>query len=170
MNHPLPPVDELQKLPLYELISLLDDLQAPEPISYVPVTPIWTWIFGIAALIAALLLFKIWRSWQRERYRRTACQELQRTAGVRGSPYVMKVSQILKWTALAAYPRKRVASLEGEDWLHFLDSTSEGTEFTEGVGQALASAPYQRTADLDEAALRSLATKWVRTHRRGVLS
>jgi hypothetical protein len=170
MNPQLPPLEELQKLPLYELIPLLDDIQVPEPISYFPVTPIWTWIFGIAALIAALLLYKIWRSWQRERYRKAACQELQRIAGVRGAAYVMKVSKILKWTALAAYPRKRVASLEGEDWLRFLDSTSEGTGFTDGVGQALAASQYQRTADLDEAALGTLATKWIRTHQRGVWS
>lgn len=170
MNPVLPSPEELEKLPLYDLISLLDDLLAPEPISYFPVTPIWTWIFGIAALILALLLFWSWKRWQRERYRKAACQELQRTTGDRGTLYVMKISQILKGAALEAFPRKRVASLEGEDWLRFLDSTSGLTEFTEGVGQALASSQYQRTADLDEAALGILAKKWVRTHRRGVLS
>ena len=170
MNPPLPPLEELEKLPLYDLISLLDDVQVPEPISYFPVTPIWTWIFWIMALIAAFLLFQYWKRWQRERYRKLACHELERTAGVKGSAFVMKVSQILKWTALAAYPRKRVASLEGVDWLHFLDSTSGGTEFTEGVGQSLASSQYQRNADVDEDALGALAKKWIRTHRRGVLS
>lgn len=170
MNHQLAPVEELEKLPISELTRLLDDLQAPEPISYFPVTPIWTWIFGIAAVIAALLLFKAWKRWQRERYRKLACQELEGTVGVKGPAYSMKVSQILKWTALAAYPRRQVASLEGVDWLRFLDSTSGGTDFTEGVGQALSSSQYQRTADLDEAALGTLATKWIRTHRRGGLS
>lgn len=170
MNPPLPPPEELEKLPLYELISLLEDVKAPEPVSYFPATPIWTWIFWIAALIVLVLLFKAWKHRQRERYRRVACHELQRTAGVKGSTYSMKVSHILKWTALSAYPRKRVASLEGEDWLRFLDSTSGGTEFTEGVGQSLASSQYQRTADFDEAALGDLAKKWIRTHRRGVVS
>ena len=138
MNPPLPPLEELEKLPLYDLISLLDDVQVPEPISYFPVTPIWTWIFWIMALTAAFLLFQYWKGWQRERYRKLACHELERTGGVNCSAYVMKVTQILKWTALTAYPRKRVASLEGVDWLHFLDSTSGGTEFTAGVGQSLA--------------------------------
>ena len=170
MNPPLPPLEELEKLPLYELIPLLDDLQVPEPISYFPVTPIWTWIFGFAALIAALLLFKFWKRWQRERYRKLACHELERAASVNGAAYVRKVSQILKWTALAAYPRKRVANLEGVDWLHFLDSTSGGTEFSEGVGQSLASSQYQRNADVEEDALGALAKKWIRTHRRRVLS
>jgi hypothetical protein len=169
MSHPLPPVDELQKLPLYDLISLLDDVQVPEPISYFPVTPIWTWIFWIMALIAALLLFKFWKRWQRERYRKLACHELERAASVNGAAYVRKVSQILKWTALAAYPRKRVASLEGESWLSFLDITCSGTEFSEGVGQSLVSTQYQRNADLDEKALGVLAKRWVKMHQRGVL-
>lgn len=170
MNPSLPPAEELEKLPLYDLISLLDDVHAPEPVSYFPATPIWTWIFWIAALVTLLLLYKAWRRWKRERYRKVACNALERTAGVRGPAYVMKVSQILKWTALAAYPRKRVASLNGEGWLHFLDSTSDGTEFTGGVGESLASSQYRRDADLDEDALGALAKKWIRTHRRGVLS
>ena len=170
MNPPLSPPEELEKLPLYDLISLLDDVQAPEPISYFPVTPIWTWIFWIMVLIAVFFLFKTWKRWKRERYRKLACHELEGTAGVKGPAYIMKVSQILKWTALAAYPRKRVASLEGVDWLHFLDSTSGGTEFMEGAGQALASSQYQRNADVEEDALDALAKKWIRTHQRGVLS
>jgi hypothetical protein len=169
MNPPLLPPDELEKLPLYDLISLLDDIQAPEPISYFPVTPIWTWIFSITALLALFLLFKAWKQWQRERYRKIACDELTYTAHIKGSAYAMRVSQILKWTALAAYPRKRVASLEGEEWLRFLDSTSEGLEFTQGVGQLLAASQYQRNANVDEAVLGVLAKKWIRTHRRGVL-
>jgi hypothetical protein len=170
MNPSLPSPEELEKLPLYELISLLDDLHAPEPISYFPATPVWTWIFWISALIMLLLLFQYWKRWKRERYRKLACRELERTAGVKGPAYAMKVSQILKWTALAAYPRERVASLEGEDWLRFLDTTSKGTEFTEGVGQSLASSQYQRNADVEEDALGALAKQWIRTHRRGVLS
>jgi Ca-activated chloride channel family protein len=170
MNTPLPPLEELEKLPLYELISLLDDVQVPEPVSYFPVTPIWTWIFGIAALIILFLLYKVWRRWKREQYRKLACHELERTASVKGPAYVMKVSQILKWTALAAYPRKSVAGLEGLDWLRFLDSTSEGTEFTEGAGRSLASSQYRRNADVEEDALGALAKKWIITHQRGVLS
>jgi hypothetical protein len=170
MNPPLPSPEELEKLPLYDLISLLDDVQVPEPISYFPVMPIWTWIFWIMALIAAFLMFQYWKRWQRERYRKLACHELERTASVKGPAYVMKVSQILKWTALAAYPRKRVAGLEGADWLRFLDSTSGGTEFTEGVGQSIASSQYRRNADVEEDALGALAKKWIRTHQRGVLS
>jgi hypothetical protein len=170
MNPVLPAPEELEKLPLYDLISLLDDLQTPEPISYFPATPIWTWIFSIGALLALFLLFKAWKRWQRERYRKIACDELADTARIKGPAYVMKVSQILKWTALAAYPRKRVASLEGEEWLSFLDSTSEGSEFTEGVGQLLATSQYRRTADLNEDPLGVLAKKWIRTHRRGASS
>jgi hypothetical protein len=82
----------------------------------------------------------------------------------------MKVSQILKRTALAAYPRKHVAGLEGVDWLRFLDSTSGGKEFTEGAGRSLASSQYRRNADVEEDALGALAKKWIITHQRGVLS
>jgi hypothetical protein len=82
----------------------------------------------------------------------------------------MKVSQILKWAALAAYPRKRVASLDGEDWLRFLDLTSGATEFAEGVGQPLAWSRFRRNADVDGHALGVLAKKWIKTHRREVLS
>ena len=168
MNPVLPSPEEIEQLSLYDLISLFDDLQTPEPISYYPVTPIWAWIVSIAALLALYLLFKAWKRWQRERYRTIACDELARIASIKGPAYAMKVSQILKWTALAAYPRRLVASLKGEQWLRFLDSTFEGSEFTEGVGQSLAASQYQRTADFNEDVLGVLAKKWIRTHRRGV--
>jgi hypothetical protein len=170
MNQPLPSLEELEKLPLYDLISLLDDVHVPEAVSYFPTTPIWTWIFWVMALIALLLLYKFWGRLQRERYRKVACHELERISVVSGPAYVMKVSQILKWTALAAYPRKRVASLDGEEWLRFLDLTSDSTEFAEGLGQPLASSRFRRNADVDDHALGALAKKWIRTHRREVLS
>ena len=170
MNQPLPPPEELEKLPLYDLIPLLDDVHLPEPISYFPATPIWTWIFWMAALFAAIFLYKAWKRLQRERYRKVACHELERIADTSGPAYVMKVSQILKWTALAAYPRKRVASLDGEDWLRFLDETYGGTGFVEGMGQTLASSQYRRKADANDHALGALAKKWIKTHRREVIS
>lgn len=145
------------------LIDLLDQLTEPSepaPVSMAPATVGWV---VLAVLLAALLIWLVvfaMRRYRRNAYRREALALLTR-AGDDGA----SVAAILRRTALAAYPRDRVASLSGAEWLAFLDRTGGGkTGFASGPGAALTAAPY-RDGDRTIPGLGSLAARWVRRHK-----
>ncbi len=74
------------------------------------------------------------------------------------------LAEILRRTALVAFPRADVAALHGERWLDFLDRTYGGCGFRNGPGRAVATAPYARFVGPPD--LAPLAFEWVRGHRR----
>lgn len=156
-------MEETAAPPAGNLIDLLDRLVLPgepAPVSMMPQT--WGW----AVLGLILLALTGWgiRGWLRHRrdnaYRRAALRML----GDCGDAPA-RIAEILRRTALAAYPRADVASLSGEAWLRFLDNHAKGADFVTG-GQALALAPYKTVAT--DPALTRRAMDWVRRHRREV--
>jgi Domain of unknown function (DUF4381) len=75
----------------------------------------------------------------------------------------------VKRVALAAFPREAVASLSGEAWLRFLDSSGHTDAFTRGRGQLLPALAYhpKRVAQLDMRTVDDLfriVQHWIRDH------
>lgn len=147
------------------LIDLLDQLvlpAEPPPVSMMPQT--WGWAV-LAAITLAMMGWAVlkWRAHRRANaYRRTALQLLD---GCDDDPAL--IAEILRRTALAAYPRTSVASLAGQDWLRFLDQAAKGAQFST-QGTELAVAPYRETPA--DARLTRMARDWVRHHRPEVVS
>jgi Domain of unknown function (DUF4381) len=144
------------------LVDLLDRLAEPlepAPVSMTPQTAGWTVLAVLLALVLAWLAWRWLQQWRANAYRRAALAELD-AAG--DDPAA--VADILRRTALAAWPRDRVASLSGADWLRFLDATGGGGGFVDGPGAVLASAPYRSDAAARAPGLGSLAARWVRRH------
>jgi len=54
--------------------------------------------------------------------------------------------ELMKRTALAAFPCAEVASLSGIEWLRFLDRTGHTDAFTRGHGQLLPEIAYDPRA------------------------
>lgn len=145
---------------LVDLIDRLAEPGEPAPVSMVPATAGWT---VLAVLLALAVLWLLWwgvRRWRANAYRRAALAEL---AAAGDDPAA--ITAILRRTALAAWPRTRVASLHGEEWLRFLDATARGGGFVDGPGAVLAEAPYRSTGPAP--GLGDLAGSWVRRHRVG---
>ncbi len=143
---------------LVDLIDRLAEPAEPAPVSMVPATAGWT---VLAVLLGLAVLWLVWwgaRRWRANAYRRAALAELATAGDDPGT-----VAAILRRTALAAWPRTRVASLHGDEWLRFLDTTARGEGFVDGPGAVLARAPY-RTAG-PAPGLGALAARWVRRHR-----
>jgi hypothetical protein len=143
------------------LIDLLNELvepPEPAPVAMTPQTWGWAVLAALLALAVAWLGWRAWRHWRANAYRRAALAEL---AAAGDDPAT--IAEILRRTALAAWPRERVASLTGHDWLAFLDATG-GSGFTDGLGAALAVAPY-RDGRATVAGLGEIAASWVRRHR-----
>ncbi|WP_418296233.1 DUF4381 domain-containing protein [Microbulbifer sp. SA54] len=145
---------------LPDMLAQLVPPPEPPAVSMWPVTPAAK---GLSALLLLLLLLLIWRQIQIYRanaYRRAALAELQQA---QDDP--AQVAEILRRTALAAYPREQVAGLTGDDWLAFLNQGYPGDAFTGEVGRALLQGPYRKVAPAQSSELARAARDWIRRHR-----
>jgi len=124
-------------------LESLHDIIPAESIGWWPPAPGW-YVLGILVII--LLAFHATRSvlrYRRNAYRREARAQLDALLqDVKGPALCMRLSELLKRTALSIYPRESVASLTGDGWLAFLDRTGRTTEFTRGAGRWVGESQY----------------------------
>jgi type II secretory pathway pseudopilin PulG len=123
-------MDPAPKLdPMIEMaLRSLHDVAMPPPVSWMPNT--WGWA-GLAVIILVLLLAvatKAIRRFRSNAYRREALQRLanleqEMTDAARRSRALRELAELLKRTALAAWPRARVAPLTSTGWTQFLDGS-----------------------------------------------
>ncbi|NEK18573.1 DUF4381 domain-containing protein [Rhizobium leguminosarum] len=152
----------------------LHDIVVPAPVSWWPQT--WGWALVAALLaLAALLVFLRWiKRYRANAYRREALALLERISGKLRHPAtradaIQDLAEVLKRTALAAWPRDEVASLSGDGWVRFLDAHDEdGTGDT--LERLLDDFEYHGTeivADLPSSVCGDLviaARKWIEQH------
>jgi hypothetical protein len=154
----------------------LHDIVAMPPVSWWPLAPGW---YALALLILLIAVLGGWRWFRRRRlnaYRRVALIELEALSRRTGSAHerkaaLRKLPEILKRTALAAWPREEVAELTGKKWLAFLDRTAGTNAFSQGEGRILPELAYggskffQALTDEEVRTLTRLAERWIREHR-----
>ncbi len=157
---------------MQEPLTQLRDIHLPDPINWWPLAPGWWVITLLSALLLIWLVRYLRDKQQGTRYRRLALAELQQAKPESSNTqdevlFVQQLNELLKRTALAHYPRQSTASLSGKAWLEFLDQSLQTSEFSSGVGQALAELPYREQVDteIDCQALWALCRKWVREHQ-----
>jgi hypothetical protein len=144
----------------------LHDIVAPAPVPWWPVAPGWYVLLAVLAFGAGLLAYRWLRRYRRDRYRRAALQGLmQIRAGQSPGQAAAEVATLLKQTALAAWPRKRVASLSGQAWADFLARTGAD----EADADLLSRLAYQAAAlgEADMQGVYAAAEAWIRHHRTG---
>lgn len=139
----------------------LHDFYQPPPPAWTPQTVGWYVVFALLGLAAVWFAIRSIRHWLANRYRREALREL---AGLAPDQY----SALLKRVALAAWPREKVASLNGQDWLNFLSETSASESFQQAPGnriEEIALRPAPALSAADSETLREIAETWIRRHR-----
>ncbi len=143
------------------LVDLLDQLiepAEPEAVSLMPQTWGWAALGVVVLILAAAAGYRLYRRYRANAYRRDALRELD----LAGDDPAL-IAEVLRRTALAAYPRGEVASLAGDDWLGFLDAQIPEPGFRAGPGRIIATAAYRPSSP--EPSLPGLARRWVRAHR-----
>jgi hypothetical protein len=143
----------------------LHDLVMPVPVPWWPPAPGWVIVSAALVMVLAWWLIRAIRHWQKNSYRREALALLGQIDGAGA-----ELPTLIKRVALSAYPRERVASLTGEQWLAFLDQTGQTDAFTAGAGRWLARLAYepQLTASLSTIelnGLRAAARDWILRHQ-----
>ena len=141
-------------------LEKLHDFQQPAPPSWMPQTTAWYVLFAAVAALALWAIWRVARTWARNRYRRAALAELNITPPE-------QFSALLKRTALAAWPREAVAPLSGGTWLKFLDDSTAGRQFGAAPGSRIEEIAISgdRVAPEEEQTLRAAAATWIRRHR-----
>ena len=133
----------------------LRDLHLPEMVGWWPLAPGWWFLIVLAATGLGYLLYRSFRSWQRNAARRIALRELLRIrqkyqGGADEISLAIELSELLRRSMLAYAPRNEVAGLTGEHWLRWLDQGLDQKPFSEGLGQNLESLPYRRPDAIED--------------------
>jgi hypothetical protein len=134
-------------------LDRLHDVIAPPTVPWWPPAPGWYWVLGFAAFLTIALIIRSRLRWQRNSYRREALTEWEHQQALlmepaRRADALASLAELLKRTALSAYPRPQVAALTGESWLNFLNQTGGKSRFTAEAGELL----EQATCDPEKAA------------------
>ena len=137
----------------------LQDIVTPPPVSWWPLAPGWWMLLAAVLVVAGMIAFRLWRSWRVNAYRRAALRALQMATTV------PEIAEILKRTALAAYPRAEVASLTGRAWSRWLGQTV-GEPVPDQIGEALGRGIFAEANNVDVAKVARFAASWIRCHRR----
>ena len=144
----------------------LQDIHAPPPAPFWPPAPGWWGLGLLAAVAAAFALLRARRFYQRWRRRRwilgqlgklyAECQQTQdRRAFAAGT------SMLLRRVALSRFSPDRVAALQTERWLNFLDDTGGDGRFRREASE-FKTAPYRDDTTLDSTVLYRLAALWLK--------
>jgi hypothetical protein len=159
-------------------LARLHDIQVPAPVSaWWPLAPGW---YLLAGLLVGAVSWGLWSLGKRRRagrYRREALAELRslRRSGVPSQKAVVAILILLKRTALAVYPRPRVAALSGAAWWAFLDRTCGKSLFGERLGNmterwVYTQQPAEAISARDLKRLHKAARYWIRHHSADRLS
>lgn len=151
-------------------LAQLRDIHLPEAVSWWPLAPGWYAL--LIGLVFTLLVFIIWiwHLYNRGRAKRNALvllknyyHQYKRDGNTQRAS--ARVSELLKRVALVYYPRENVASLQGKNWIIFLNAQAKNIDFTH-VQDELLVLPY--VPSVPERSLNlffELSTKWIKQRR-----
>lgn len=141
------------------MLSQLAPLREPMAISWWPLAPGWWVLLAVCAATLAGLFIWLRKRRLKTAYRRMALLALSELRARQGRQD--ELNWLLKAAALRAYPQQQVASLHGEQWQQFLESTCRGVAskaFAELDGL------YQRESRPVSSHLFDTAEHWIRRH------
>ena len=144
----------------------LRDIHAAAAPAFWPPAPGW-WVLTVI-LIAILAMATLWcfRHYRLYRLKLQVMDEIETLSDCSTSDteeFPARLSMLLRRIALRHYPRERVASLTGSDWLRFLDETGGDGDFEHGIGRILEVGPYcPQTSEQPREALLALARRWAK--------
>jgi hypothetical protein len=137
----------------------LRDIVEPAAVSWWPLASGWYILFAILLTVCVALAYRAWRNWRANTYRRAAQLELQLATDI------AQVSEVLKRTALVAFPRTDVASLAGAAWSDWLGQTI-GEQVPAPVRESLTLGVYAETEGTNVADVSAFAAHWIQQHTR----
>lgn len=133
-------------------VNGLVEIHLPKAVSLWPQTPGWWLLLAGFVLWGLVKVCKAVENYWGNRYRRAALarlQQLRHQFNAGDLTGLSSVPELLKATALQAYPRVVVASLFGRDWELFLDARHSGDFFSDQFSGLLAELSYRGIAPIE---------------------
>jgi hypothetical protein len=149
-----------------ELGALLE----ASPVPFSMDTMGWKILFVILLLLTLGLVYRYYKFYKKNAYRRTAVFNIKQIAKTHHNNDVSLISEImfqLKQTALQTYNRTEVASLRGLEWLRFLDKKGKTTHFSKDeiiITQALYNNQLDAKSQFRSNVFVQSSIKWIKTH------
>lgn len=127
-------------------LAQLRDIHLPDAIGWWPLAAGWFLVFSLLILCLTIALYYGWRWYKNSLPKRHALRLLNTyfthyQTNQNSQLASARVSEILKRVALVYFPREKVASLNGDAWIQFLNETGQGIDFNR-VRDALLKLPY----------------------------
>jgi hypothetical protein len=138
----------------------LRDIAVPPSVPWWPPAPGWWGVFALLAAVAMLVLLRAFWKWRAAAYRRAAIREL------RSATSVVEIAEILKRTALCAYPREDIAALSGRAWCQWLGQTG-AVHVPDEVAEALTRGVFGKADGVNVMEVSSFAADWIKHHEKG---
>ena len=143
----------------------LRDIHLPEPIGWWPPALGW-WILAILVVLTIGLCLWLIKRITRKTAIKSAKKlllQIQQDTNLDEHAKLTQISILIRRTAISLYPREQVASLTGNAWLEFLDTSIQDTRFSQGCGQVLIDGPYRQPTAIDLDALINLCRHWLKS-------
>ncbi len=159
-----------------------NEISLPETVSWMPETIGWRFLVLFVFIFLCFSVYQSFVRWKKNRYRGAALLKLKSieeswsaACNRADEEWLQLLSTVLKATALQAYPRKRVASLSGEAWVRFLNSTERSSHrnpehhcFDAETSSILSVSQYQQRkitiSDSVRLKLIQSSRKWIGSH------
>jgi len=147
----------------------LRDIHLPETLGWWPPALGW-WVLAILIPLFCLLIVWIYRRLTRKTAIKAAKKlliEIKNDSALDNRQKLIELSALIRRVVVSHSLRNETASLTGQQWLEYLDSTVNGSPFTSGAGRFLADNHYQKilAADLDITAVINVCENWLKSQK-----
>jgi len=161
----------MNQLPTQPTLNLRD-IHLPDPISWWPIAPGW-WMIIASVILVIAVVFIAKNIYLKKQLNRDIKAELetikqQYRLTKNKSSLAQSLSLLLRRASISYYPKTDIAGLIGNEWLAYLDNTSNRSSanknFQSETGKILLSAPYlpeNANLDFDAKKLIHLCEAWL---------
>ncbi|MFV0521434.1 MAG: DUF4381 domain-containing protein [Mangrovibacterium sp.] len=140
------------------------DIIEPRRISYSFHTSGWEMVFALVIALFIILLLWLFIRWKQNKYRRDGVLFVQ---NCKSKNAVAEINRQLKITALQLWQRDDIASLQGEEWYIFLNSTMNNAYSDTNLFPQMAQANYTLIYDAATLlAFKQFSITWFKKHKK----
>ena len=148
----------------------LNPLMEPSPVAFSMDTIGWKILFVLLLIIILYSAYKFYLHYQHNKYRRRAVAKIIEISQLSDDEMPSMITQIMfqiKQTALLTFDRERVASLEGDQWLRFLEQTAKDVHFMDYkdiIFSSVYKSEVSSEVDFDKNNFVKNSIKWIKKH------
>lgn len=147
-------------------LAKLKDIHLPQPINMWALAPGWILLAIILMCLISVGVYFWYKAQQKKSTIKFALAYLTKLQSImidnpNNINIAAEISTLIRRTALHYFPREQIAGLTGDDWLHFLNDSSENAVFTADIANLLTEVPYQKNNIHDLTPLFDVTKNWL---------